>query len=121
MVKDSVLENAPRRVPNAVTLQTAVLCAECEVISDSPHDRCLVCGSRSLFNIARIFGGTLPQKRTALIVAEQMPQPPTPERVLTFPKPHRLRRRATVDSRPLFALEEKSGEANGVSLGQKRY
>jgi hypothetical protein len=27
---------------NAVALQNAVLCAECDVVSDSPHDRCLV-------------------------------------------------------------------------------
>jgi hypothetical protein len=29
---------------NAVALQNAVLCAECDVVSDSPHDRFLVCG-----------------------------------------------------------------------------
>ncbi len=72
---------------NAVALQNAVLCAECDVVSDSPHDRCLVCGSRSLFNIARMFGGNLPKNRAALIPSE------TPERqheiVLRFPNPHR--------------------------------
>jgi hypothetical protein len=36
---------------NSICLQNAVLCAECDVVSDSPHDQCLVCGSRSLFNI----------------------------------------------------------------------
>jgi len=41
------------RCLNAVALQNAVLCAECDVVSDSPHDRCLVCGSPSLFNISR--------------------------------------------------------------------
>jgi hypothetical protein len=44
---------------NAVPLQNAILCAECEVVSDSPHDACLICGSSSLFNIAHIFGGNL--------------------------------------------------------------
>jgi len=48
---------------NAVALQNAVLCAECDVVSDSPQDVCLVCGSRSLFNISRIFGGNLPSNR----------------------------------------------------------
>jgi hypothetical protein len=52
-----------RRPLNAVALQSAVLCAECEVVSDSPHDRCLVCGSPSLFNIAHLFGGKLPRDR----------------------------------------------------------
>ena len=32
---------------NSISLQNAVLCADCDVVSDSPHDYCLVCGSRS--------------------------------------------------------------------------
>ena len=44
------------RCLNAVALQNAVLCAECEVVSDSPHDQCLVCGSHSLVNICRMLG-----------------------------------------------------------------
>src|SRR5437879_13643887 len=55
-----------RRV-NAVALQNAVLCAECDVVSDSPHDRCLFCGSNSLFNIARLFGGKLPEKSAGVL------------------------------------------------------
>lgn len=47
------------RYVNAVALHNAVLCADCEMVSDSPHDQCLVCGSRALFNIAGILGGTL--------------------------------------------------------------
>lgn len=42
------------RVLNAVPLRNAVLCAECDVVSDSPHDVCMVCGSHSLFNIALV-------------------------------------------------------------------
>jgi hypothetical protein len=63
-----MVESAPERgrVLNAVALQNAVLCAECGVVNDSPHDVCLVCGSRSLFNIARLFGGNLPEKACAL-------------------------------------------------------
>jgi hypothetical protein len=29
---------------NAVALHNAVLCAECDVVSDIPHDQCLACG-----------------------------------------------------------------------------
>src|SRR5438132_3762066 len=58
------------RVRNAVPLQNAVLCAECDVVSDSPHATCLVCGSPSLFNIARMFGGKLPKGRASLIAQE---------------------------------------------------
>jgi hypothetical protein len=41
----------PARWLNAVALQNAVLCAECDFVSDSPHDQCQVCGSRSLVNM----------------------------------------------------------------------
>jgi len=58
-------------------------CAECDVVSDSPHDTCLVCGSRSLFNIAHMFGGNLPQNRTALVPSETMEM--RHEVVLSFP------------------------------------
>ena len=85
------------RVPNAVTLRNAVLCAECDVISDSPHDTCLVCGSRSLLNIARMFGGDLPKERATLVVPET--EIATREVLLAFPVIHRSQRRATAHSR----------------------
>jgi hypothetical protein len=73
-MKSSDVESAPERVRvlNAVALQNAVLCAECDVVSDSPHDTCLVCGSRSLFNIASRFGGNLPRNRAALVPLETL-------------------------------------------------
>ena len=80
---------------NAVALQNAVLCAECDVVSDSPHDRCLVCGSRSLFNIARMFGGNLPKDRASLIASDAREMTPY-ELVLSFPEPHRLRAKVAV-------------------------
>jgi hypothetical protein len=81
------------RVLNAVPLQNAVLCAECDVVSDSPHDTCQVCGSHSLFNIARVFGGQLPKER-ANLVARGVVEIPSREFVLPFSKPHRPRKRA---------------------------
>jgi hypothetical protein len=89
------------RVLNAVPLQNAVLCAECDVVSDSPHDVCLVCGSHSLFNVAQVFGGNLPKKRATLIT--QQPTDAPREAVLVFPKPHRPRRRM-VGSRQLSVV-----------------
>jgi hypothetical protein len=90
-MKGSEMEGTPERgrVLNAVALQNAVLCAECDVVSDSPHDVCLVCGSRSLFNIARMFGGNLPQNRAALIPAETLDV--RHEVVLSFPTLHASR------------------------------
>jgi hypothetical protein len=70
---------------NAVALHNAVLCAECDVVTDSPHDRCLVCGSRSGFNIAHMFGGNLPRNRAVLIPAEASER--QRDIVLTFSPP----------------------------------
>ena len=74
------------RCLNAIALQNAVLCAECDVVSDSPHDTCLVCGSRSLFNIVSLFGGNLPRSRAALIPSETLEV--RREVVLNFPTRH---------------------------------
>lgn len=94
-----------------------MLCAECEVISDSPHDSCLVCGSRSLFNIAHIFGGKLPKERVNSITRETVEVSPR-EVVLTFPKDHRTRR-ATASSRQLVVLDDNEAEEIGAQLGAK--
>jgi hypothetical protein len=119
-MRRSVVESAPERarVLNAVALQNAVLCAECDVVSDSPHDQCLVCGSRSLFNIARLFGGNLPKKRACLIAREPI-EITSRDVVLTFPKPHRPRRRAT-GSRQLSVVALDNSEAqreHGMQVG----
>jgi hypothetical protein len=93
-MKDLGIESIPERgrILNAVGLQNAVLCAECDVISDSPHDQCLVCGSSSLFNIARMFGGNLPRDRVTLLPSEMLELQREP--VLTFPGHHRRRAKA---------------------------
>jgi hypothetical protein len=94
-MKGSYVEGASQagRSLNAVALQNAVLCAECDVVSDSPHDRCLVCGSRSLFNIARMFGGNLPKDRASLIASDSR-EFTAHEVVLRFPEPHQVRAKA---------------------------
>ncbi len=43
----------------AVPLQSAVLCVDCECVTEGRSDECRVCGSHSLLSIARIVGGTL--------------------------------------------------------------
>lgn len=92
-MKDSDAGDATSgRVLNAIALQHAVLCAECDVISDSPHDRCMVCGSPSLVNMSRVLGGNLPKNRAALIAAETG-ESTTPNRVLSFHGTHTIRRR----------------------------
>lgn len=56
-----------------VPLQTAVLCLDCECVSNGRYDECPVCRGRSLLSIARMLGGTLqpqcqyPQKDQSLV------------------------------------------------------
>jgi hypothetical protein len=84
------------RILNAISLQNAVLCADCDNLSDSPHDQCLVCGSRSLFNISRVLGGMLPSQRAKLVdVATASVMAP----VLTFRRPLGMLR--AVDREPI--------------------
>jgi len=101
---------------NTVPLENAVLCVECDVVSDSPHDICMVCSSRSLFNIARVFGGKLPKQRAMLVIHEVI-DVPSREAVLPFPKRHRLRRRGTVASRQLPVVALDGHEADKVECG----
>lgn len=42
-----------------VPLHNAVFCVDCEIISNSPHDVCTVCGSHSLIGLFRMLGGAL--------------------------------------------------------------
>ncbi len=42
---------------NLIPLQQAVLCANCEVVSDSKNGHCIVCGSPSLLSLARVLNG----------------------------------------------------------------
>lgn len=95
MMNGSYVDDAHERgrCLNAIALQNAVLCAECDVVSDSPHDTCQVCGSRSLLNIARMFGGNLPQNRAALVPSETLGV--RHEVVLSFPRQHRRRLKAS--------------------------
>jgi hypothetical protein len=56
---------------NTVSLMNAVLCADCEVISDSSGDVCSVCGSRSLLSLGRLLGGSVGDERAVLLPEEE--------------------------------------------------
>jgi len=110
----------PTRVLNAVPLENAVLCAQCDVVSDSPHDVCMVCGSHSLLNIARVFGGNLQKERAKLVLREVVEI--SARDLLPFPKPHRIRRKATAPRQLLVVARDHNDaeEADrGVLLGPK--
>jgi hypothetical protein len=56
---------------STIRLMNAVLCADCEVISDSAGDVCSVCGSRSLLNLGRVLGGCIEAGERAVLLPEQ--------------------------------------------------
>lgn len=45
--------------PEVVSLERAVLCADCELITESTTDSCGICGSRALLDLSRTLGGRL--------------------------------------------------------------
>ncbi len=56
-----------------IPLQSAVLCVDCESVSNGRFDECPVCRSHSLLNIARMLGGTLlPDKANCTRKAENI-------------------------------------------------
>ena len=61
----------PESSLNTVPLQNAVLCADCEVISDSAGEICSVCGSRSLLSLGRILGGSVGDERAVVLPEEE--------------------------------------------------
>jgi hypothetical protein len=52
---------------SSVSLLEAVLCADCEIISNSAGDRCEICGSRSLLSLGRVLGGSVEGQRAVLV------------------------------------------------------
>ncbi|MGA2902254.1 MAG: hypothetical protein ABSD98_00360 [Candidatus Korobacteraceae bacterium] len=54
---------------NSVALLEAVLCADCEIISNSGGETCEVCGSRSLLSLGRVLGGCIEGQRATLVEA----------------------------------------------------
>lgn len=96
------MDETPIKVEvNAVRLQQAVLCADCDVITDSPHDTCLACGSRSLLPLARVLGGIRPTSLPATREGVHQDSGAGGVFVLTTPMPLKARhRRISCGSRP---------------------
>ena len=56
---------------NLVRLQKAVLCANCDVISEGLNGHCAACGSEALLDLSRVLGGTI---QTGLSLLPDLPQ-----------------------------------------------
>jgi RNA polymerase subunit RPABC4/transcription elongation factor Spt4 len=66
------MPNGDRLEPvlSSVPLLEAVLCADCEIISNSGGESCEVCGSRSLLSLGRVLGGSVGEERAVLVDAD---------------------------------------------------
>lgn len=40
--------------PSAIALRNAVLCVDCDCVSNSNHHSCVVCGSAALIGLAKV-------------------------------------------------------------------
>jgi len=63
------MDNGRKWAPelNSVPLLEAVLCADCEIISNSAGETCEVCGSHSLLSLGRVLGGCIEGERAVLV------------------------------------------------------
>jgi putative methionine-R-sulfoxide reductase with GAF domain len=55
---------------NFVSLQSAVFCVQCEMLSDNNTPRCLACGSGAVLSLSRVLGGSLRGQQTAHLIAD---------------------------------------------------
>ena len=55
---------------NFVSLQTAIFCVQCELLSDNNTPRCLACGSGAVLSLSRVLGGSLRGQQTTHLIAD---------------------------------------------------
>ena len=57
---------------SCVPLQNAVLCGDCECISESTNDVCEICGGRALVNLGRLLGSAAQAEAATAQVSEPL-------------------------------------------------
>src|ERR1700694_390483 len=55
---------------NFLSLQSAIFCVQCEVLSENNTPRCLACGSGAVLSLSRVLGGSLRGQQTAHLIAD---------------------------------------------------
>ena len=55
---------------NLVCLQRAVLCANCEVISEGKNGQCAGCGSQALLSLSKLLGGSVSAEMSCLTLSD---------------------------------------------------
>lgn len=53
-----------------VSLQSAVFCVQCELISANSRPYCLACGSHALVSLSRVLGGSIRNQPTARLITD---------------------------------------------------
>jgi putative methionine-R-sulfoxide reductase with GAF domain len=78
---------AALRDVNFLSLQSAVFCAQCELISHNTTAYCLACGSQAVLSLSRILGGSLKNQQTAHLIADAELDRLVRELLRTVPRP----------------------------------
>ena len=55
---------------NFLSLQSAILCVQCELLSENNTPQCLGCGSGAVLTLSRVLGGSLRGQQTAHLIAD---------------------------------------------------
>src|ERR1700686_181974 len=55
---------------NFFSLQSAIFCVQCELLSENNTPQCLACGSGAVLSLSRVFGGSLRGQQTAHLIAD---------------------------------------------------
>jgi GAF domain-containing protein len=55
---------------NFVSLQTAVFCVQCEMISANNTGNCFACGSQAILSLSRVLGGSLRNRQAAHLITD---------------------------------------------------
>lgn len=53
-----------------LSLQTAIFCVQCELISTNTTANCLACGSKAVISLSRMFGGSLKAQPAARLIED---------------------------------------------------
>jgi putative methionine-R-sulfoxide reductase with GAF domain len=88
--KDMYLGWATAQNATFLSLQSAVFCAECEMISENNTPYCLACGSKAMLSLSRVLGGSLKGQQTAHLIADVELDRLVRELLRTVPEPIQL-------------------------------
>jgi putative methionine-R-sulfoxide reductase with GAF domain len=55
---------------NFLSLQSAIFCVQCELLSENNTPRCLACGSGAVLSLSRVLGGSLRGQQTAHLIED---------------------------------------------------